>query len=158
MKTVIKMITHPGTLAFFKVSLGLLFIISSVSKIIHPAKLMDAIDAYKIVPAVFVTPMAIVIPWIQIIAGLFLITDIYVQSSALIVSGLLVIYTFAISQAFARGLDIECGCFDLVSWMEGKVGWWPIIRDLVLLGMSGSLVIFDKNTINIYGLIKKAFK
>jgi uncharacterized membrane protein YphA (DoxX/SURF4 family) len=158
MKVLIKFLSHPGVLGFFKVSLGLLFILSSLGKIIHPAKLMDAIEAYKMVPEVFVRPMAIVIPWLQTVAGLCLLFDIYAQSAAFVVSGLLVMYTVAIAQAFARGFDIECGCFDLVEWMESKVGWFPIIRDLFLLGMSGSIFLFDRNTVNIYGLAKKIFR
>ncbi len=158
MKTVIKVLSHPGTLAFFKVALGVLFLFSSITKITNPAKMMDSIEAYKMVPHMFVSPMALVIPWLQVIAGLFLLLDIFVQSSAVIISGLLLVYTVAIAQAFARGMQIECGCFDLIEWMELKVGWPAIIRDLVLLGMSGSLVLFDKNTVNMYGLVKKIFK
>lgn len=158
MKHILRFLAHPVTLACFKVFLGALFIFSSIGKIIHPAKLMDAIEAYKMVPEIFVRPMAVVIPWVQVVAGLFFVFDVYAQSAAVIISGLLVMYTIAIAQAFARGFDIECGCFDLVEWMESKVGWFPIIRDLVFLAMSGSVFLFDKNTVNIYGLTKKLFK
>jgi putative oxidoreductase len=158
MKLLVKFFSNPVTLSIFKILLGVLFVISSISKIQNPAKFMDAIDAYKIVPAIFVRPFALFIPWLQIICGLFFIFDIYAQSTALIISGLLFVYTIAIAQAFARGMSMECGCFDLIEGLEDKVGWRSIIRDLIFLGMSGVVVLFDKNIINIYGLIKKIFK
>jgi putative oxidoreductase len=158
MKMLIKFFSHPVTLATFKVLLGALFLLSSISKIQNPAKFMDAIEAYKLLPAVMIHPMAIIIPWLQIICGLFFIFDIYAQSTAFILSGLLVVYTAAIAQAFARGMSMDCGCFDLIESMEDKVGWKSIIRDLIFLGMSGAVFLFDKNTVNVYGLFKKIFK
>ncbi len=138
--------------------LGLLFVISSITKIQNPAKFMDSIEAYGIVPKLFVHPMAMIVPWLQIVCGLLFIFDIYSQSSALIISGLLVAYTVAIAQAFARGLSMECGCFDMIPWIEDRVGWSAIIRDVIFLCMSGSVFLFDKNSVNIYGFIKKIFK
>jgi uncharacterized membrane protein YphA (DoxX/SURF4 family) len=158
MKLFLKIISHPITLGIFRVLLGFLFVISSITKIQEPAKFMDSIEAYGIIPKLFVHPMAMIVPWLQIAAGLLFIFDIYSQSAALIISGLLAAYTIAIAQAFARGLSMECGCFDMIPWMEDKVGWSAIIRDLIFLGMSGSVFLFDKNTVNIYGLIKKLFK
>ena len=154
----VKFFSHPATLGVFKVLLGLLFVISSISKIQNPAKFMDSIEAYKLLPSIFVHPMAVIIPWMQIVCGLFFIFDIYAQSSALILSGLLLVYTVAIAQAFARGMSMDCGCFDLIEGLEDKVGWKSIIRDLIFLGMSGSVFLFDKNTVNVYGLVKKIFK
>ena len=158
MKMLVKFFSHPATLAVFKVLLGLLFVISSISKIQHPAKFMDSIEAYKIVPHLLIHPMAIIIPWLQIIAGLCFIFDIYAQSAAFILSGLLLVYTIAIAQAFARGMSMDCGCFDLIEGLEDKVGWKSIARDLIFLGMSGMVFLFDKNTFNVYGLVKKIFK
>jgi putative oxidoreductase len=158
MKSILKFFSHPATLGTFKVLLGLLFLISSISKIQNPAKFMDSIEAYKLLPAFFIHPMAVIIPWVQIVCGLFFIFDIYAQSTAFILSGLLVVYTLAIAQAFARGMSMDCGCFDLIEGLEDKVGWKSIIRDLIFLGMTGAVFLFDKNTVNIYGLFKKIFK
>jgi uncharacterized membrane protein YphA (DoxX/SURF4 family) len=158
MKTFFKIISSPITLGIFRVLLGLLFIISSISKIQTPAKFMDSIDAYKIVPESLVYPMAMVVPWLQILAGMMFILDIYSQSAALILSGLLTAYIIAIAQAFARGFSMECGCFDMIPWIEDKVGWSAIIRDAIFLCMSGSVFLFGTNSVNVYGLIKKIFK
>ncbi|MEI7640097.1 MAG: MauE/DoxX family redox-associated membrane protein [bacterium] len=150
-------IRHPVFLACLKIILGALFIISSVPKIGHPQNFIEAIAAYRILPFALLPILAATVPWIQLFAGVFLVLDIFVQSSALIISGLLFVFIVAIASAFSRGLDIECGCFDLMG-LEDKVGWVALIRDTIFLMGSGLLVIFDKNTLNFYGVTKKFFK
>jgi putative oxidoreductase len=151
--------SHPATLAFFKVLMGALFVISSITKISDPASFVDSIANYKILPKTLLMPMAIVVPWIQMLAGVMLVLDIYAQSSAFIVSGLLVVYIIAITSAYVRGIDIDCGCFDLLSHLglEDKVGIKAILRDLGFLVATGWVFLFDKNILNFYG-IGKLFK
>jgi putative oxidoreductase len=148
----IKFISHPGTLAFFKVFLGVIFLLSSVTKVFETAKFMDSIAGYKIVPQMFLYPMALIIPWVQLVCGLLLMLDVYPKSNAFVLSGLLTVYTIAITSAFIRGIDMDCGCFDLMIGLPDRVGIFAIVRDLVLLGMSGSVFLFDKNTPSFYGL------
>jgi putative oxidoreductase len=146
-------LSHPGTLAFFKVFMGAVFLISSSTGILEPGKFSDSIEAYKILPKIFIMPMAHLVPMIEALAGLFLILDIYAQSSAFIISGLLVVYIIAITSAWIRGFDIDCGCFDLLSQfgLEDKVGLKAVIRDLFFLAFSGCVFLFDKNGLNFYG-------
>lgn len=91
------------------------------------------------------------------LAGILIILDVYAQSSALILCGLLSAYIIAIASAWARGIDIECGCFDLLTQfgLKERVGLEAIIRDLVFLLLPGNVLLFDKNGLNIYGLIKR---
>jgi putative oxidoreductase len=147
-------LSHPATLAACKISIGVLFILSSVTKIPDTARFADSIANYKILPQVLLMPMAVIVPWIQMIAGILIILDIYAKSSAFILSGLLVTYIIAIASAWARGIDIECGCFDLLTkfGLEERVGLEAIIRDLVFLAFPGIVFLFDKNGFNIYGL------
>lgn len=150
-------LSHPGTLGFFKAFMGAVFLVSSSTGILSPGRFSDSIEAYKILPKIFIMPMAHLVPVLEALAGLFLILDVYAQSSAFIISGLLVVYVIAITSAWVRGFDIECGCFDLLSQfgLEDKVGLAAIIRDLVFLCFSGCVFLFDKNTVNFYGLFNK---
>jgi putative oxidoreductase len=149
-------LSHPGTLAACKIFIGALFIISSVTKIPEPARFADSIANYKILPDFLLMPMAYTVPWIQLIAGVCIILDIYAQSSAFILCGLLVVYIAAITSAFVRGFEIECGCFDLLSQvgLEDKVGITAIVRDTIFLLFPGNVFIFDKNGFNFYGLLR----
>ena len=151
-------ITHPATLAFAKIFIGVIFILASVTKVGDPVKFSDSIASYRMVPEIFLPSLSVIIPWLQLICGVLLILDVYVQSSAFILSGLLVVYIIAIAQAYMRGIDIDCGCFDLMIGLEDKVGIRAILRDFVFLAFSSISFFFDKNDINIWGLKKKFFK
>ena len=153
--SIFKFLSHPVLLGALKLFLGIVFIISSATKIPNPEKFAEAIAAYRIVPEIFLPAMSFVIPWIQLLCGALLVCDIYVKSSSLILSGLLTVYTLAIVSAVARGLDIDCGCFDLLIEMGEKVGIEAILRDIFFLLLSLILFFFDKNDISVYGLKKK---
>jgi len=153
-------LSHPAVLAACKVFIGALFIISSATKIPDPARFADSIANYKILPDIFLMPMAYTVPWIQLIAGVALILDIYAQSSAFILCGLLVVYIAAITSAYIRGIDIECGCFDLLSQLglEDRVGIKAIVRDIIFLMFPGNVFLFDKNSFSLYGIFKRLKK
>ena len=51
------------------------------------------------------------LPWIEVGVGLLLMAGIAVRINALIGTVLMVMFIIAISQAWARGLTIDCGCF-----------------------------------------------
>lgn len=152
----VSFLSHPAALAVCKIFIGALFIIASVTKIPDTARFADSISNYKILPEFMLMPMAIIVPWIQLIAGIMIVLDVYARSSAFILSGLLVVYIIAIASAWARGIDIDCGCFDLLTkfGLEERVGWEAIVRDFIFLLFPGNVFLFDKNGFNLYGFIK----
>ena len=95
-------LSHPATLVFAKVFIGVIFILASATKVGDPAKFADSIASYRLIPEIFLPSLSVIIPWLQLICGILLILDVYVQSNALILSGLLVFYIIAIFQAWIR--------------------------------------------------------
>lgn len=108
------------------------FIYAALGKIIEPDKFADAVAGFRIVPLWAVNVFAIILPWTELLCGLCLLFGVLVRSSGLLLVLLNVVFVIAVSQALARGLDIECGCFTL-SHTHGKVGWDLILRDIGLL-------------------------
>jgi len=53
----------------------------------------------------------IALPWFEVGLGVLLILGIAVRLSAALGGALMVLFIAAISQAWARGLSIDCGCF-----------------------------------------------
>jgi len=147
--------SNRAVLTAFKILIGLVFILSSVTKVFEPAEFSKSIGSYKMVPEIFLYPMAVVIPWLQLICGILMILDVYSKSTALILSGLLGVYTIAITQAWLRGFDMDCGCFDLMIGLPDKVGIFAIIRDLVMLGMTACIFFFSEDKISFHGLFKR---
>ena len=57
--------------------------------------------------------IALIIPFVELILGICLILGIYLRGALTLVVILLIWFIFIISQALFRGIDFDCGCFDL---------------------------------------------
>lgn len=80
-------------------------------KIFTPAKSQMAVRAYEILPISLANFLGILLPWFEVGLGVLLILGIAVRHSAFFGGALMVLFIAAISQAWARGLSIDCGCF-----------------------------------------------
>jgi len=80
-------------------------------KIFTPAKSQMAVRAYEVLPIWLANFLGILLPWFEVGLGVLLILGIAVRLSAIAGGGLMVLFIAAISQAWGRGLSIDCGCF-----------------------------------------------
>ncbi len=92
-----------------RLSLGLVFVYSGLTKLIEPTVFAVLIDSYGILPEILVYPTAVILIVLEIIAGAGLIADF--KGSLEIISCLLVIFIGVVSYGIFLGLDIDCGCF-----------------------------------------------
>lgn len=119
-----------------RITLGLIFTLASLSKIIHPAAFADAIHNYQILPDALVNITGIVLPWLELTLGILLITGIWLPGTILASTALLIVFWGSLLLNLVRGLDVHCGCFTLSN--EGKPDMpWYILRDagFLLLGL-----------------------
>lgn len=94
--------------------LGALMLWAAVSKLANPTDFLSSIYAYKTpLPRSLLQVAAVVLPWLELLCGLLLIANVWSETALATVIGLLVIFVLATGQAWARGLDISCGCFNL---------------------------------------------
>lgn len=80
-------------------------------KVFTPAKSQMAVRAYELLPISIANFFGIALPWLEVGVGILLILGIAVRLSAIVGGLLMVMFIAAISQAWARGLSIDCGCF-----------------------------------------------
>jgi len=105
-----------------------------------------AVRAYEVLPISVANILGIILPWLEIGAGLLLILGFAVRYSAIFGTALMLIFVIAISQAWARGLSIDCGCFG----GGGKVApgetkyLSEILRDLGLAALGIYLIRYPK--------------
>ena len=94
--------------------LGLLMLWAAVSKLANPTEFLAALYSYKLpLPQTFLQIVAVILPWVELLCGLALIANLWAETVLVLATGLFVIFIFATGQAWARGLDISCGCFKL---------------------------------------------
>jgi len=135
-----------------RILLGGIFIYASLDKIAHPAEFAKAIGNYHVLPFGLENLLALTLPWLELLAGVALITGVMVDGAAIMVIIMNIVFIFAISQALARGISIECGCFSVTTEGGDNIGLQTIIRDIGYLIM-GFIVLYRRD--NLFELYPK---
>lgn len=121
--------------AWFSRILGVLFILASVDKILHPEFFAQVIVNYQVIPVALVNPIAIVLPWLELVCGIALLFRAFRRGAALIVVLMLLTFIGLMWFNVARGLDVSCGCFSVRPDAKGDM-IHSVWRDTVLLLMA----------------------
>ena len=116
--------------------LGGVFIYASVDKIANPAEFAKAIGNYHVLPFGLENLLALFLPWLELLTGILLIAGIMVDGATILIISMNIVFIFAISQALARGISIECGCFSVSTEGGSNIGFQTILRDFVYLIMA----------------------
>ncbi len=115
-------------------ALGILFIYASIDKIRFPDKFLRILYNYHLLPDAVLTPVAIILPWLECLVGISLITGIFLEGGIIWANLLLIIFFLALLIDFLRGLNINCGCFNLDQNPTAQHNMlWYLLRDLFLL-------------------------
>ena len=136
-----------------RIVLGGIFIFASLDKIAHPAEFAKAIGNYHVLPFGLENLLALTLPSVELLAGVALITGVMVDGAAIMVILMNIVFIFAISQALARGISIECGCFSVTTEGGDNIGLQTIIRDIGYLIM-GFIVFYRRD--NFFELYPKS--
>lgn len=125
---------QPWLTLIARLALGGILLVAGFLKVDAPDKSAMSVRAYEILPISVANAFGYALPWFEVGIGLLLILGIAVRINALIGTGLMVLFIIAISQAWARGLTIDCGCFGSGGQVapEDTRYLQEIIRDLAL--------------------------
>jgi len=104
-------LTNPILMFLVRISLGGIFVISSLDKLADPGAFTMSILNYKIVGTLLATTTATILPSLELLCGLSLILGLYPRTSTLLITLMLIVFTVLVISALLRGLDISCGCF-----------------------------------------------
>ncbi len=129
---------------YFQIALRLIvggvFLYACLGKLFNQEAFAKAIYNYKFMPDALINMMAIIMPYTELFASLFLIFGIFKRGSSFLIGIMLIVFIIALSQAYARGLDISCGCFSLETVSEKSDILQRIIEDILLL--AGCVLIY----------------
>jgi uncharacterized membrane protein YphA (DoxX/SURF4 family) len=94
-----------------RVVLGGVLFAAGYLKAIAPDKSQMAVRAYDILPISVANFLGLVLPFLEIAIGVLLLLGALTRVMAALGGFTMIIFIIAISQAWARGLNIDCGCF-----------------------------------------------
>ena len=89
---------------------GVLFL-AGYLKVDEPDKSQMAVRAYEMLPISIANLLGLVLPFVEVAIGALLILGSLTRFMAALGGFTMVIFIIAIAQAWARGLNIDCGCF-----------------------------------------------
>ena len=89
---------------------GVLFL-AGFLKVDEPDKSQMAVRAYEMLPISIANLLGLVLPFVEVAIGALLILGSLTRFMAALGGFTMVIFIIAIAQAWARGLNIDCGCF-----------------------------------------------
>jgi len=139
-------VVQPWLTLFSRLILGGVLLLAGALKIDNLQKSAMAVRAYELLPVSLANLLGYALPWVEIGVGLLLITGAAVRISGLIGAFTMLAFIIAISQAWARGLSIDCGCFGGGGAIDSEDTKYltEIIRDLGLLILGIYLYFYPK--------------
>jgi uncharacterized membrane protein YphA (DoxX/SURF4 family) len=123
--------------------LAAVWLSAGVLKFSDAAGTVRATRAFRLLPESLVPAVGHLLPVLELVIGACLLLGLLTRAMAVATALLMVLFTFGIASAWARGLEIQCGCFG--GGGNVKIDATPgyirdILRDLGLLMLSAWLV------------------
>ena len=128
---------------------------AGVAKFSDPAGNVRQVRAFRILPEAIVPTVGHALPTVEIVIGAALVLGLLTRTFAVLASLFYIAFIIGIAAAWARGLEINCGCF-------GSHGVPPdpqrqyaidIARDIGLLICSLWLVIWPRTRLALDNLL-----
>jgi uncharacterized membrane protein YphA (DoxX/SURF4 family) len=120
------------------------FFWAGAAKVLDPATFLAAIETYRLLPGALARAVAVWLPWVELCAAVGLFLPTYRRAAAWLLLALMASFTIALGLAWARGLDITCGCFGRSETVSGAAYLRYLARDVALLGLLGTLVALQR--------------
>jgi uncharacterized membrane protein YphA (DoxX/SURF4 family) len=129
-----------GVLA--RLVVGGVWLVAGVLKFSDPAGNVRAVRAYKLLPESVVPTVGHLLPTLEIVVGACMVLGLLTRFMSGVSALMQIAFIVGISAAWARGLQIDCGCFGGGGAdANGSSKYpWDIARDVGLFLLSGWLV------------------
>lgn len=92
-------------------ALAAVWLYSGIVKLTHPLDSQQAIAAYELLPGEMISFLAVALPALEIILGMMFLLGLFLRPAAIISGIVLIGFIAGLISAWARGLQIDCGCF-----------------------------------------------
>jgi uncharacterized membrane protein YphA (DoxX/SURF4 family) len=140
-----------GTLA--RLGLATVWLVSGAVKISDAGQTFIAVKAYDVLPGSLVGPVATAMPLLELVLGVFLLFGLGIRVVAVVSGLLLLVLIAAIAQSWARGLNIDCGCFGGGGQVSAGQTQYPqeIARDTGFLLLAVWLMVRPRTLFSVDG-------
>ncbi len=134
---------------------GGVWIVAGALKVTDPASSIAAVRAYELLPGSLVEPVGTTLPAVELVVGLALVVGAFTRGAAAVSALLFAAFIIGIASVWARGIEIDCGCFGGGGPKEDAASSypWEIARDIALLAASCYLVVVRRTRFAVDNLL-----
>ena len=141
--------------------LGGVWLVAGLAKIGDLDESVRAVRAYRLLPEVLAQVLGSALPLAEVLLGVLLVVGLFVRVFAVVSALLLAAFVVGIASAWARGLQIDCGCFgsggELAAGAQPTYGW-ELARDCGLLLLALLLARWPAGYYALDGLLARGRK
>lgn len=117
---------------------GGVWLVAGALKITEPDASIAAVRAYQLLPSEVARAVGVALPAVEVVVGLALVVGAFTRGAAVLSALLQAAFILGIVSVWARGIEIDCGCFGGGGAQAGAASSypWDIARDTLLLAAS----------------------
>jgi uncharacterized membrane protein YphA (DoxX/SURF4 family) len=136
---------------------GIVWVWAALAKLPDPAGSVRAVRAYDLLPEAIVPTIGHGLPMVEVLVGAILVLGIFTRPTSVVSSLMFVAFVIGIASAWARGLQIDCGCFGGGGFDASATSKypWEIARDGGLLLLSLYLVWRPRTPLSVDNLLAR---
>ncbi len=117
-----------------RLALAAVFLYAGYVKMRDLVAFAGQVAAYQILPYALNYLVAATLPYVEFLAGLLLLLNARIRPALIVVGGLNLVFMAALVSVMARGMEIDCGCFDPGGGDPVSAGM-ALLRDVGLMGL-----------------------
>ncbi|MDO9584403.1 MAG: MauE/DoxX family redox-associated membrane protein [Desulfomicrobium sp.] len=117
-----------------RLALALIFVAAAPQKILAPDDFAVSVASYLILPDVLVNFTALTLPWLEMIVAILLVCRAWTGPALFLANAMLAVFLAAVVSAYARGIDLNCGCFSSAPTASEDMVFY-IVRDVVFVAL-----------------------
>jgi uncharacterized membrane protein YphA (DoxX/SURF4 family) len=126
-----------------RLTLGIVLLVAGGLKVTSPKVSAMAVRAFQILPYDLAGYVGYALPVVEVAVGLLLVVGLFTRASAVVGGLLMLAFVIGIISAWARGLNIDCGCFGGGGTIEASQTQYltDVLRDVGLTACAAWLVV-----------------
>lgn len=113
-----------------RLAVGGVFAVSGWTKLSDIERTIRSVRAYEVLPESIVPGVGTALPLVELALAALLVTGLATRLAALMTGALCLAFLIGVASAWARGLQIECGCFGNGGFTADPVPGY--VREIVL--------------------------
>jgi len=143
---------QPWVALVLRLGLAGVAIWAAIPKLADIAQSQRAVYYYELFPLWLSDLIGVAVPVIEMTLGVILLAGLFTRYAAAMFGLMMVVFIVGIAQAWARGLNIACGCFDAGGPLEpGQQTAYlqDIVRDIALGAVAAVLMVWPSSPLSL---------